>query len=73
MLKTYNEYLNRYGLETTEALAAHPGNSEHQTGLAIDVTTPGYNTKTFDESEAFTWLTNNAYKYGYILRYPKNK
>jgi len=71
--ETYNEYLNRYGLETTEALAAHPGNSEHQTGLAIDVTTPGYNTKTFDESEAFTWLTNNAYKYGYILRYPKDK
>ena len=70
---TYDDYLQRYGLETTEALAAHPGNSEHQTGLAIDVTTPGYNTKTFDQSDAYTWLSNNAYKYGYILRYPKDK
>ena len=70
---TYDEFMTKYGLETTEALAAHPGNSEHQTGLAIDVTTPGYNTKTFDESEAYTWLTNNAYKYGFIQRYPKDK
>ena len=70
---TYDDFINRYGKEQTEALAAHPGNSEHQTGLAIDVTTPGYNTKTFDTSEAFTWLQNNAYKYGFILRYPKDK
>ena len=70
---TYDDFIERYGLETTEGLAAHPGNSEHQTGLAIDVTTPGYNTKTFDTSDAYTWLTNNAYKYGYILRYPKDK
>ena len=70
---TYDDYITRYGLETTEALAAHPGNSEHQTGLAIDVTTPGYNTKTFDTSDAYTWLSNNAYKYGFILRYPNGK
>ena len=35
--------------------------------------TPNYNSKTFDTSEAFNWLQENAYKYGYILRYPKDK
>lgn len=69
----YNQYLEWYGQEKTDALAAHPGSSEHQTGLAIDVFTNGYNSKNFDESDAFNWLTNNAYKYGYILRYPKDK
>lgn len=69
----YDQYLSWYGQEKTDALAAHPGSSEHQTGLAIDVFSPGYNSKNFEESEAFKWLTDNAYKYGYILRYPKDK
>ena len=34
--------------------------------------TPGYNSKTFDTSKEFEWLQDNAYLYGYILRYPKN-
>lgn len=68
----YDEYLSWYGQEYTDALAAHPGSSEHQTGLAIDVMTPGYNSKTFDTSKEFEWLQDNAYLYGYILRYPKN-
>jgi len=69
----YDQYLEWYGQEKTDALAAHPGSSEHQTGLAIDVFTNGYNSKNFDESDAFEWLTKNAYKYGFILRYPKDK
>ena len=71
--ETYNYYLNNYTQEQADAYAAKPGHSEHQTGLAVDVIAPGYDRKTFDQSEAFKWLENNAYKYGFILRYPKDK
>lgn len=69
----YNQYLKQYGKEYTDKYAARPGFSEHQTGLTIDVTTYGANGDTFDTTEEFKWLTANAHKYGYILRYPKGK
>jgi len=71
--EVYTDYVKWYGEAEANKIAAKPGYSEHQTGLAIDIVTPGYNSKTFEESSAFTWLQNNAYKYGYILRYPKGK
>ena len=47
-----------------------PGYSEHETGLAIDFSNEGH----YDENEKMCeWLKNNAYKYGFILRYPYNK
>ena len=69
----YNDYLSRYSQEHTDSYAARPGHSEHQTGYAVDIITPGYKGDNFDQSEAFKWLENNAYKYGFILRYPKDK
>lgn len=52
--------------------SAKPGHSEHQTGLAIDlVNTDSINSKKFKKE--FEWLNKNAYKYGFILRYPKDK
>ena len=49
----------------------YPGESEHQTGLAIDVTNTS---RCFDKTSIEAqWLANNAYKYGFILRYPENK
>jgi len=54
-------------------LAARPGFSEHQTGLALDIKTDKVSDSNFESSEEFTWLKNNAYKYGFILRYPKGK
>lgn len=71
--EVYNEYLSWYGQEYTDDLAARPGYSEHQTGLAIDIMAPGYNAKDFDTSDEYIWLVDNAHKYGYILRYPKEK
>ena len=53
--------------------AARAGYSEHQTGLAVDIQSYCSQNKDFEECEEFTWLTNNAYKYGFILRYPKDK
>lgn len=72
--KLWNRYSNTNGEEWADKFAARKGHSEHQTGLAIDVTT--YNVKNQDDFELtdeFKWLDVNAYKYGFILRYPKDK
>lgn len=68
----YNDYRNSMGQIYADSIAARPGHSEHQTGLAIDITTD-VNYNNFDETEAFNWLINNAHKYGFILRYPDGK
>ncbi len=54
--------------------SARPGESEHQTGLCFDFITSdmgGSLDERFENTEAFEWLSKNAYKYGFILRYPK--
>lgn len=55
---------------------AVPGHSEHETGLAADIKTTtweGEITEEFENTPEFEWLDKNAWKYGYILRYPKDK
>ena len=69
----YNEYKSTRGEEAADKIAARPGFSEHQTGMAIDIQTYGSRAATFEEFEEFKWLKDNAYKYGFILRYPKDK
>ena len=69
----YNLYKNSKGEEEADKIAAKPGFSEHQTGLSIDIQTYGSSQKTFEEFDEFKWLQENAYKYGFILRYPKDK
>ena len=68
---TYNV---TYGAGTANQFSADQGYSEHQLGTAIDITTPdtGDNFDLFDGTKAYKWLTDNAYKYGFILSYPKN-
>ncbi|MBP9816724.1 MAG: M15 family metallopeptidase [Candidatus Pacebacteria bacterium] len=55
------------------AFSADQGYSEHQLGTTVDFTTDaiGSSFAGFDQSEAFTWLTKNAYRYGFVLSYPK--
>ena len=55
--------------------SAKAGESEHQSGLCVDLLERGekYLTVSFEESDCFAWLSENAHKYGYILRYPKGK
>lgn len=69
----YNDYKNSRGEEYANKIAAKPGFSEHQTGMAIDIQTYGSKASTFEEFDEFKWLQENAYKYGFILRYPKGK
>ncbi len=64
---TYNLYLNTYGKKYAENYVAHPGFSEHQTGLAVDVKAESSNT--FAGTKESKWLRENAYKYGFIFRY----
>jgi zinc D-Ala-D-Ala carboxypeptidase len=58
-----------------EKLAARPGYSEHQTGLAVDFAARGVSTLqvSFAKTKAGIWLAANAYRYGFVLRYPSGK
>ena len=60
--------------ESNEPDSSAPGENEHQTGQAFDFFTEGskYNEK-FEKTAQYQWLTENAYKYGFIERYPKGK
>lgn len=69
----YNGYVSREGKEKADTYSARPGSSEHHTGLAIDVSKDGTLETTFENTKEFKWLEENAHKYGFILRYPKNK
>lgn len=62
-----------YGIKKADSYAARAGYSEHQTGLAIDINQYNYNGENFEDAPAFAWLATNAYKYGFILRYPEGK
>ena len=55
--------------------SAYPGTSEHQSGLCVDFITDGMSDLdvSFETYEVFTWLSQNAYRFGFILRYPRGK
>ncbi|MBX4198256.1 M15 family metallopeptidase [Candidatus Parcubacteria bacterium] len=67
-------YKTTYGAGTANQFSADQGYSEHQLGTTIDVTTPtiGATFSGFQKSPTYTWLQNNAYKYGFVLSYPPN-
>ena len=69
----YNYYIGIYGEEKTDIISARAGYSEHQTGLTLDILKYGVEMRKFVETEEFSWLQDNAYKYGFILRYPEGK
>lgn len=59
--------------EKADLTLARPGHSEHQTGLAMDFRNLEFDIDCFGNTEESIWLLDNAYKYGFILRYPKDK
>ncbi|MCM3610469.1 D-alanyl-D-alanine carboxypeptidase family protein [Planococcus sp. MERTA32b] len=72
----YNNYVKRDGKAAADRYSARPGHSEHQTGLAFDFGgTNQYHwlESSFANTTEGKWLAANAHKYGFILRYPKNK
>ena len=70
--KLYKNAVSSMGQKQADIDTARPGHSEHQTGLTIDVSsTKGGNMLYFDKTKSFTWMNENAHKYGFILRYTK--
>ena len=57
--------------ESEPGYAQEPGASEHQTGLAFDVTVE--TAQGFESTPQYAWLMENAHKYGFVQRYPANK
>lgn len=66
----YDKYAQRDGKKAADTYSARPGFSEHQTGLVSDINQID---NSFENTDAFKWLQKNAYKYGFILRFPKDK
>lgn len=71
--KLFNNYVQEKGLEYASMCSAKKGFSEHQTGLAVDIASSNLDYDNFDKTEEFKWVKNHAHKYGFILRYPKDK
>ena len=69
----YNNYLKNEKQSIVYTYSARPGYSEHHTGLAIDVDNTIQSYNNFYLTKEFVWMQDNAYKYGFILRYPKGK
>ncbi|QAU35465.1 M15 family metallopeptidase [Janthinobacterium sp. 17J80-10] len=61
-------------MTTILTLSAPPGYSEHHSGCAIDINTPGCapTEAEFDATEAFTWLVAHAGRFGFTLSYPRD-
>ncbi|MFS0691006.1 M15 family metallopeptidase [Sporosarcina sp. 179-K 8C2 HS] len=73
----YDRYVKKDGVEKADRYSARPGYSEHQTGLAFDIGEVNYEkywaSFKFGDTEAGKWVAANAYRYGFILRYPEGK
>ncbi|HEY1063747.1 MAG TPA: M15 family metallopeptidase [Candidatus Saccharimonadales bacterium] len=72
----YAGYVQKEGQVAADAESARPGYSEHQTGLAVDVGNADGVCEVeqcFGEMPAGQWVAAQAYKYGFLLRYPQGK
>lgn len=72
----WNNYVAQKGEEEANKTSARPGESEHQTGLAVDLSTSEIdyrNSADFADTAAGRWVAENAHKFGFILRFPEGK
>lgn len=72
----FSGYSRTYGEEAAQKFSARPGQSEHQTGLAVDISLASrqcYLETCFGETAAGKWLAANAAAYGFVVRYPADK
>lgn len=74
--RLFNDYVSRDGEAAANRYSARPGQSEHQTGLAVDIGDSSLNNwlkNSFKNTEEGIWLRDNSYKYGFVLRYLEGK
>jgi zinc D-Ala-D-Ala carboxypeptidase len=69
----FNSYANGYGFDQAINFSARPGHSEHQLGVTIDFAAAGTSTFVSETSPTGRWLAKNAWKYGWLMSYPKGK
>ena len=72
----FDANVRKYGFERANQTSAKPGQSEHQTGLAMDITSASVNyglSQSFGATKEGKWVYENAHKFGFIIRYQKGK
>ena len=69
----FTSYVLDKGYGYADMCSAKAGCSEHQLGLAVDIANESLDYDNFDKTKEFDWVCDNCYKYGFILRYPKDK
>lgn len=70
----YNNYVKADGVKNADTYSARPGYSEHQLGYSADLTNDkNVSFDDFENTDEYKWLKDNANKYGFIMRYPKDK
>jgi len=67
--KTYARYVRKDGEDHADTYSARPGYSEHQTGLAADLSTVRGKLEKFGDTKLGEWTTENSWRFGFILRY----
>jgi D-alanyl-D-alanine carboxypeptidase len=65
----YNKYVIEYGREAADSFSARAGHSEHHLGTAVDLVGIAETTDAFAGTPEAEWVTENAWKYGFIVRY----
>jgi len=74
--EVFNAEVVKSGEEYAKSVVAIPGQSEHQTGLSMDISAESVQydlTESFADTAEGQWLAEHAHEYGFILRYPKGK
>lgn len=71
--KLFKKYVQEKGFKYARLCSAKAGCSEHQTGLAVDISNHNLDYDNFDKTKEFLWVKENCWKYGFIMRYPKGK
>lgn len=69
----YNAYVQADGKAEADTYSARAGHSEHQTGLVADVQGGTTSYTQFKTTKESSWVNENSYKYGFIVRYPEGK
>lgn len=73
-VQLFNSYVENHGEEAANRYSARPGESEHQTGLAMDVTSESANyqlSEEFGSTPEGIWVEENAHEFGFVIRYPE--
>lgn len=72
----YDNYVAKDGQEAADRYSARPGTSEHQSGLAADVSSPSVNyklTQEYANTLEGQWLATNCHNFGFVIRFPEGK